>query len=129
MGLPRAIPSGRLRKHTRAGVPKVDVTGLQIGSPEHDLLRLLELAGLPAPEAVEPVAGTSLGRRETPWASFACRRSNGEGRRSAYGMRYGFRIVFPEAAWGPVAVGYAGHFGMGDLRLTIKMSWNKMAGG
>ena len=102
-------------KVTRAGVPKVDATGLQIGSPEHDLLRLLELAGLPAPEAVESVPCTSLGGRETPWTSFACRRSNGEGRRSAYGIGYGFRIEFAENVQGPVAVGYASHFGMGGF--------------
>ena len=29
--------------------PKCDARGLQIGCPEHDLLRLLELAGFPAP--------------------------------------------------------------------------------
>ena len=49
-------------KATRAGVPKVDATGFQIGSPEHELLRLLELAGFPEPEAVEPVASTRPGR-------------------------------------------------------------------
>ncbi len=105
----------RHHKVTRAGVPKVDATGLQIGSPEHDLLRLLELAGLPAPEEVESVPCTSLGGRETPWASFACRRSNGEGRRSAYGIGYGFRIEFAEPVQGPVVVGYASHFGMGGF--------------
>jgi len=113
----------RHHKVTRAGVPKVDATGLQIGSPEHDLLRLLELAGLPAPEAVESVPCTSLGGRETPWASFACRRSNGEGRRSAYGIGYGFRIEFAEPVQGPVAVGYASHFGMGGFEGEDKLQW------
>jgi CRISPR-associated protein Csb2 len=110
----------RHHKVTRAGVPKVDATGLQIGSSEHDLLRLLDLSGLPAPEAVESVPCTSLGGRETPWASFACRRSNGEGRRSAYGIGYGFRIEFAEPVQGPVAVGYASHFGMGGFETVEK---------
>lgn len=36
------------------GRAKVDATGFQIGSPEHELLRLLELAGFPEPEVMEP---------------------------------------------------------------------------
>ncbi|MCK9441507.1 MAG: type I-U CRISPR-associated protein Csb2 [Methanothrix sp.] len=112
------IPT-RHPKVTRAGVPKVDASGLQIGSPEHDLLRLLVLGGFPAPEAVESVPCTSLGGRETPWASFACRRSNGGGRRSAYGIGYGFRIEFAEPVQGPVAVGYASHFGIGAFTSVV----------
>jgi CRISPR-associated protein Csb2 len=102
-------------KVTRAGVPKVDEMGLQIGSPEHDLRRLLRLAGLPEPVAVEPVAGTRLGGREVLWRDFLRRRSSGEGRRAADGRGYGFRIEFAEAVRGPVAVGYASHFGMGGF--------------
>lgn len=116
MGLHRALPSGRLRKRTRAGVAKVDESGLQIGSAEHELGRLLGLAALPKPVLVEPVAGTMLGGREVPWHAFLRQRERGEGRTAANGDGYGFRIVFAEAVQGPVAVGYASHFGMGDLR-------------
>jgi CRISPR-associated protein Csb2 len=70
------IPT-RHPKVTRAGVPKCDVLGLQIGSPEHELRRLLLLAGFPEPVSVEPVAGTMLGGREVAWREFQCRRSNG----------------------------------------------------
>ncbi len=107
--------STRHPKATRAGVPKVDATGLQIGSPEHELLRLLRLAGFPEPEAVERVDFTSLGRRSVRWQEFRCRRSNGEGRKAAYDRGYGFRIEFPEPVQGPVTVGYASHFGMGGF--------------
>jgi CRISPR-associated protein Csb2 len=100
-------------KVTRAGAPKRDERGLQIGSPEHELRRLLKLAGFPEPMAVESVARTMLGGREVPWASFVCRRSNGEGLRAANGVGYGFRIQFPEPVRGPVAVGYGAHFGLG----------------
>ena len=102
-------------KVTRAGALKRDASGLQIGGPEHELLRLLGLAGFPEPVLVEPVAGTSLGGREVPWASFACRRSEGGGRRAACGKAGGFRVRFPEEVQGPVAVGYAAHFGMGGF--------------
>ena len=102
-------------KRTRAGVPKVDATGFQIGSPEHELLRLLELAGFPEPEVVEPVASTHLGGREVRWQEFLRRRETDERRPAANGAGYGFRIEFAEPVQGPVAVGYASHFGMGGF--------------
>ena len=100
-------------KRTRAGVPKVDATGFQIGSPEHELLRLLELAGFPEPETVEPVASTRVGGRDVPWHDFLRRRETDERRPAANGAGYGFRIEFPEPVQGPVAVGYGEHFSLG----------------
>ena len=102
-------------KATRAGVPKCDASGRQIGSPEHDLLRLLLMAGFPMPELIEPVAGTLLGGRVVPWQEFVRWRETDKRRPAANGAGYGFRIVFAEAVQGPVAVGYGGHFGMGGF--------------
>jgi len=102
-------------KVTRAGAPKLDPAGLQIGSPEHELRRLLTLAGFPQPAAVEPVSCTVVGGRKVPWHAFLRCRESGEGRRAANGAGYGFRIEFPEAVQGPVAVGYGAHFGMGGF--------------
>ena len=103
-------------KATRAGVPKVDATGFQIGSPEHELLRLLELGGFPEPEVVEPLASTCLGGREVNgWSAFVRRREMDERGPAANGAGYGFRIEFAEPVEGPVAVGYASHFGMGGF--------------
>jgi len=103
-------------KATRTGVPKVDdVSGLQIGSPQHELLRLLMLAGFPNPIVVEPVAGTRLGERDVPWHAFLRWRERGEGKPAANGAGYGFRIEFPESVQGPMAVGYGAHFGMGGF--------------
>jgi CRISPR-associated protein Csb2 len=106
------IPT-RHPKFTRAGVPKRDASGLQIGSPEHELRRLLELGGFPAPVAVDSVSCTMLGDHKVPWSVFLRQRGNGEGRKAANGAGYGFRIEFPEPVRGPVAVGYGAHFGMG----------------
>lgn len=103
---------GRHAKRTRAGVPKVDGRGLQIGGPEHELRRLLSLAGLPEPQAVEPVGFARLGGREVAWRDFVRQRSGG-GQAAKAG--YGFRIEFPEAVAGPVALGEASHFGMGGF--------------
>ena len=102
-------------KATRAGVPKVDCTGFQIGSPEHELLRLLLLAGFPEPDMMERVDHARLGEREVPWDAFVRRREGDERGPVANGAGYGFRLVFPEPVQGPVAVGYGGHFGMGGF--------------
>ncbi len=107
------IPARHL-KATRAGAPKLDSTGLQIGSPEHELRRLLRLEGFPEPVAVEPMSFTELAGKRVGWASFNMARSSGEGRRAG-SAGYGFRVEFPEAVRGPVAVGYGAHFGMGGF--------------
>ena len=55
-----------------------------------------------------------MGEREVPWDAFV-RRREGDERGPANGKGYGFRIVFPEAVQGPVAVGSGGISGWGDL--------------
>lgn len=103
-------------KVTRAGVPKRDATGLQIDSPEHELRRLLGLAGFPVPSVVESVSCTSLGGRNVCWSSFHTQRENNyEAKRAVGRVGYGFRIQFPEPVQGPVAVGYAAHLGLGSF--------------
>lgn len=100
-------------KATKTGTPKLDDSGLQIGSPEHELRRLLSLAAFPAPFSVEPVSSTDLAGHETRWLSFRRERNRGDGRRATSGYGYGFRIKFPEAVRGPIALGYGAHFGLG----------------
>ncbi len=101
-------------KATRRGEPKLDDRGLQIGSPEHDVRRLLRELGrdLPEPVRVERIAGTHLGGKAVRWSAFRSRRNEGEGRRVG-GVAYGFRIEFPRPVSGPIAVGYGAHFGLG----------------
>jgi len=107
------IPT-RYPKATRAGAPKLDPAGRQIGSPEHELRRLLGLAGFPEPAAVEPVSSTEIAGERVEWASFRRARNSGAGRRAG-SAGYGFRIEFAEAVRGPVVVGYGAHFGMGGF--------------
>ena len=106
------IPT-RHPKITRAGALKLDATtGLQIGSPEHEVRRLLGMENLPEIASFDQVAGTILGKKQTGWSSFRMSRDGGRGRRA--GSRgYGFRIEFSEPVQGPIAVGYGAHFGMG----------------
>jgi|WetSurMetagenome_2_1015567.scaffolds.fasta_scaffold96024_2 CRISPR-associated protein Csb2 len=105
------IPT-RHPKVTRAGALKLDGRGIQIGSPEHEVRRLLGLENLPEIASVKPVAGTLLGKKQTEWSSFRLSRDGGRGRRA--GSRgYGFGIVFSQPVNGPIAAGYGAHFGMG----------------
>ena len=105
--------STRHPKATKTGVPKLDDDGLHIGSPEHELRRLLMLSGFPSPSSVEAVPSTDLAGHETRWLSFRRQRNHGEGRKVASGLGYGFRIKFPDVVKGPIALGYAAHFGLG----------------
>lgn len=105
------IPT-RHPKVTRAGAFKLDGRGLQIGSPEHEVRRLLGMQNLAEIVSVEPIAGTLLGKKQIGWSGFRLSRDGGRGR-WAGSRGYGFRIEFSEPVNGPIAVGYGAHFGMG----------------
>jgi len=105
--------STRHPKATKTGVPKLDDSGLQIGSAEHELRRLLELNGFPDPISVEPIPSTDLAGHETTWLKFRRDRNHGDGKRAASGYGYGFKIKFPQIVQGPIALGYGAHFGLG----------------
>jgi CRISPR-associated protein Csb2 len=109
--------STRHAKTFRDGRPKIDPSnGWQIGSPGHDLLRLL--AEHPSGSAAQI---KQIDERESP---FPCRerhlrslmfqtaRYGGNGSRGQQsGMA--FRIVFSEPRQGPFSLGYGAHFGLG----------------
>ncbi|NOY90991.1 MAG: type I-U CRISPR-associated protein Cas5/Cas6 [Deltaproteobacteria bacterium] len=106
------IPTRHL-KRKRSGAPKFDAHGRAIGSPEHDVLRLFELAGLPAVEHIEPTEGVKLGGRIVRWLDFyRWRARHGRGARGD-SRGFGFRVVFAQAVRGPIAVGFGAHFGLG----------------
>jgi CRISPR-associated protein Csb2 len=96
---------------TRHAKAKLDARGLQIGSPEHDLRRLIG-ERFAEPVDVASVRETILGGQATPWSAFRTRRSRGGGRLST-AAGYGFRVEFAEPVRGPIAVGYGAHFGLG----------------
>jgi hypothetical protein len=54
------------------------------------------------------------GGRSTPWHAFRTVRAGGAGRRST-AAGYGFHLAFAEPVWGPIAVGYGAHFGLGTF--------------
>jgi CRISPR-associated protein Csb2 len=101
----------RLPKYNRNRKPRLDENGLHIGSPEHDLRRLLSLAGKPDPKSVEFLEFTYLGSKKITWLEFMRGRMDDPARDRRLG--YGFRIVFPKPVSGPIALGYGCHYGLG----------------
>lgn len=94
-------------KVTRAGKLKLDAeNGLQIGSPKHNLLRLLKLEGrIPVRAECEPISDHAL-------LGFTVERKTGSGRRCD-NRGYSCLLEFNEPVEGPIAVGYGSHFGLG----------------
>jgi CRISPR-associated protein Csb2 len=99
-------------KARRTGVPKRDGDGLVIGSPLHDLRRLLREAGFPEPMKIDFLPHLAIGYRCIHWLEFQHSRHHGHGRKA--GERgYGFRITFSKRVDGPITLGYGAHFGLG----------------
>jgi CRISPR-associated protein Csb2 len=106
------VPTRHPKNH-RDGRPKLDVDGWHIGSPEHDLRRLiLERGDLPAPKKIERQRAISAAGRSLRCIRFQRERKSGNGRR-ADPLGYSFRVVFPNPVPGPLAFGYGAHFGLG----------------
>ncbi len=105
------IPT-RHPKYTRAGKPKLDENGAIIGSPEHDLARLLECNNFSRPIKIERIGGTDLAGHETKWLDFRRERKNGDGIK-ATNLGFGFKIEFSKSVQGPISVGYGAHFALG----------------
>lgn len=105
------VPTHHL-KTRKNGEAKRDPDGLAIGSPEHDLRRLLASAALPPLEEVSEVPHLQLANRRLRWLQFQRLRQHGEGARAGV-HGFGFRLRFAEEVRGPIAVGYGAHFGLG----------------
>jgi CRISPR-associated protein Csb2 len=101
----------RYPKYDRRGNPKYNLEGLWIDNPEMQLRTELVRRGFPEP--IEVVAHPDSGPKS--WRSFARERRNGDGSHAGRDG-YGFRIAFPQAVRGPIAIGYACHFGLGQFK-------------
>lgn len=105
--------STRHVRRSRNGKPQRDAFGRVVGSPEHDLLRLLNLQGL-NPIEVREIEGTPLGNIAR-WLEFRTSRKRGSDQR-ARTLAKGYEIVFKEPVAGPIAVGYGAHLGLGQFQ-------------
>jgi CRISPR-associated protein Csb2 len=102
-------------KHHRDGRPKLDADGWHIGSPEHDLRRLiLERGDLPAPLKIERQRAIEASGHSLRCVQFQRQRKHGDGLRGE-ALGCSFRVVFPKPVIGPLAFGYGAHFGLGLL--------------
>lgn len=106
-------------KYYRDGRPKLDKEGWHIGSPEHDLRRLIIESSLPAPTKIERLKSVTIGGRNIHWLQFRTFRVHGNGVSSGQ-PPVGFKITFPEKVRGPIAFGYGAHFGLGLFRPASK---------
>ena len=103
-------------RHPKPDKPKEN--GYTVGSPAHDLLRLLDEAGFPEPVALHgpdddhAPETTDLGGKQTRWLDFRTIRTSGSGRRSD-SRGWGFTIEFPDEVAGPICLGYGAHYGLG----------------
>jgi len=78
--------------------------------PEAQLRRELRVRGLPEPVRIERLEGYAAGERPlVRWLEFQARRFKGE---SGNGLA-GFELEFAEEVAGPLALGFACHFGLG----------------
>jgi len=106
------VPTRHPKTH-RDGRPKLDADGWWIGSPEHDLRRLIAEAGLPLPTRIERLSHIAIHSRRLRPIQFQTRRYHGDGRRAVHAIPVAFELTFPEPITGPLAFGYAAHFGLG----------------
>ncbi len=100
----------RHAKYRRDGTPKLDGEFV-IGSPIHDLKRLLMEQGFCAPLSITEVKSTVLAN-ETLWAKFRIHRRDRRGSRGPHPPA-GFRVEFAEPQTGPMIAGFGAHLGLG----------------
>ena len=111
------VPTRHL-KTFRDGRPKLDGDGWAIGSPEHDLRRLIGEAQdaanhpLPLPMKIETQTRLVLNGRNLSALEFQTERQHGNGTRAGQSP-HGFKLTFVEPVHGPLAFGYGAHFGLG----------------
>lgn len=110
--------STRHPKTYRDGRPKMGPAGWQIDSPEHEILRWLNQhppspgGTVELPIKIAPLDAPGMNGRALRWHDFTTRRHHGGGARAQQPAR-GFRLTFATPVTGPLALGYASHFGLG----------------
>jgi CRISPR-associated protein Csb2 len=73
---------------------------------------LIEETGLPRPTQIIRMQSGIFGNKSVRWLAFQRERKHGNGSHAGQ-MGYGFRLTFPKPVHGPLAFGYASHFGLG----------------
>jgi CRISPR-associated protein Csb2 len=93
-------------------------TGLQVDGPEHQVRQLLKQLGKDEPLTVKLIEeGKEVGKYD--WYAFKRQRNEGKGSRGPR-QGYGFELEFEQPQHGPIALGYAAHFGLGVFVPVVK---------
>ena len=96
------------------GEPRLREDGSWKDGPCEQVEMALRRRGLPAPVEIEPLDHVEVAGRPLRWLQFA--RERREGHPPPINSRgYGFRLTFEEPLTGPLALGYACHFGLGQF--------------
>lgn len=78
--------------------------------PEAQLVREMRVRGLPEPVSIRRIDGYNIsGRPLVRWLEFQAQRFKGD---TGYGLA-GFEVEFAKEVSGPIALGFACHFGLG----------------
>ncbi len=83
-------------------------------SPILQVARDLLRRRFPTPEHIESLDHTKINGKKVRWLEFR-RFRNGGGGQLADSHGFGFEIIFSEPVRGPIALGYACHFGLGQF--------------
>ncbi|NPV72063.1 MAG: type I-U CRISPR-associated protein Cas5/Cas6 [Firmicutes bacterium] len=107
-------------KRYRSGAVKRDQAGYQADGPEAQILREWGIRrgtepGLPEITGIERVPDLRVRGRRLSWLDFRCARSSSSAP-PPVATAGGFRIRFARPTRGPIALGYAAHYGLGLFR-------------
>lgn len=83
-------------------------------SPASQVARELVSRGFPPPERIELLDHTTINGKKVRWLEFR-RSRNGGGGQLADTRGFGFEMAFGEPVQGPITLGYACHFGLGQF--------------
>jgi CRISPR-associated protein Csb2 len=83
-------------------------------SPSSQVARELLRRGFSAPDHIEQLDHPNIRGKKLRWLEFRRLRNGGGGRVSST-LGFGFKIYFAQPVRGPIALGYACHFGLGQF--------------
>ncbi|MEE9384680.1 MAG: type I-U CRISPR-associated protein Csb2 [Nannocystaceae bacterium] len=109
---PMVLP--RFPKVSHNGQPRVDKNGYWIDGPIAQVHLALDRLGLPARKITMPDSGgvQAAGEPAKPWFQYDRKRKSGSGARYPK-QAFCFELIFEQLVRGPIAIGYACHFGLG----------------
>ncbi|MBN1552532.1 type I-U CRISPR-associated protein Cas5/Cas6 [bacterium] len=101
-------------KYYRNGKPKLDEKGIHIDGPDYQIRKEMMYRKMPVPKIVSSLNNITVYGRQLRSIHFGNTRKNRNQRPNLPGLF--FFIEFETEIQGPIALGYACHFGLGQFR-------------